>query len=146
MNTAISPYATMTLFDGTQNVPIGTLNPTTHTFVPVAGAAPPQLTATGVTGNAQLGSVNLPANAFILYALVRETAGHAVNLSVGSTNGGTDVTGSPATVPASGAVEITSAGFSKVWFSSSAAQTLYLSSASWNSASINIYLVYQIGP
>jgi hypothetical protein len=37
-------------------------------------------------------------------------------------------------------------GFSKAWFSASATQELFLSSANWNGASINVLLAYMVGP
>lgn len=110
--------------------------------ITISGSSP-QLSAASVAANASLGS--LPANAFILYALFRETAGHAVNVAIGSTSGASDVM-SAVDVPASGTISATTQAFSIVWFSATLPQTLFLSSASWGGASINCALVYQIGP
>jgi hypothetical protein len=49
------------------------------------------LTASGVTANGQLGSVSRPANAYLLYALFRETAGENVSVAIGTTLGASDV-------------------------------------------------------
>ena len=104
-----------------------------------------QITATAIVANAQLGTVSLPANAVILYALFRETAGHNVSVGLGTTSGGTDVLGAQA-VTASKSLNVPAATFSKDWFSAGSAQAIYVTSASWGSASINVFLVYQIGP
>lgn len=101
------------------------------------------ISASGVAANAGLGA--LPANAFLLYALIRETAGNPVNVEIGTSSGASDVMGAVA-VPANGTVQATAQAFSKIWFSASATQNLFLNSASWGGANINITLVYQIGP
>jgi hypothetical protein len=100
------------------------------------------LAVTGVTANGALGT--LPANAFPLYAFLRETAGIGVNVGIGSTSGGADVVAATA-VPASGTLTIPITSFLKDWFSATAAQGLFLSSASWGGASINATLVYGKG-
>jgi hypothetical protein len=103
-----------------------------------------QFGVTGVTANATFGT--LPADGFILWAYCRETAGHQVNVAVGSTSGASDVTG-PVPIPANKPTTLTTLSFSPAnWFSASAPQTLYLSSASWGGASLNCNLVYQVGP
>lgn len=103
------------------------------------------LSGAAITSNASGALGQLPANAFLLFALIRETAGHAVSVAIGTTSGGSDVMSAVA-VPSSGTTTATTAAFTKVWFSSGAPQNLFLSSASWGGASINITLVYQIGP
>jgi hypothetical protein len=103
------------------------------------------LTLNNVTANATLGS--LPASAYILYALIRETAGNYVSLNIGTTSGGSDVLGGAPINPSTANVLLNAQGtFSTSWFSVTNPQTLYLSSTSWNSASINITLVYLVGP
>lgn len=103
------------------------------------------LTVTAATSNGSGGLGSLPASSYIVSALCRETAGHAVNIAIGTTSGGSDVAAA-FTVPASGTVTATTQAFSLVWFSASATQALFVSSASWGSASVNCYLNYQPGP
>lgn len=106
-------------------------------------AAQNLVTATSVTANATVGT--LPANATILYAIARETAGHGVTISLGATSGATDVVNSVAlTASTSTIIPITS--FSNAWFSSGATQSIFIDSASWNSASVNITVYYIVGP
>jgi len=101
------------------------------------------LKQTGVTANATLGT--LAANGFIQYVMFRETAGHGVNVAIGSTSGASDVMSAVA-VPASGTMLVIATGVTLDWFSPVSTQTLYVSSTSWNSASVNVQLVYVIGP
>jgi len=103
------------------------------------------ITVSGVAANATLG--NLPAGAYILYALIRETAGNYVSLNIGSTSGGSDVLGGAPINPSTANVVLNTQGtFAVSWFSATSAQTLYLSSSSWNGASVNVTLVYIVGP
>ena len=104
-----------------------------------------QITAAGIASNGQLDTNSLPANAVILMALFRETAGHAVSVSLGSSLGASDVT-TAQPVPASGTLMIQPGAFLKDWFSASSTQAIYVTSASWGSASINASLVYMVGP
>jgi hypothetical protein len=114
--------------------------------IPAAAAGQPlALKASAITANAQLSSQSLPINAVVLYAIIRETAGHVVSVALGTTSGGSDVM-SAVSVPASGVAMVTALSFAKLWFSASAAQAVYVTSASWGSASVNIELVYQAGP
>lgn len=101
------------------------------------------LTATTVTANAQLGV--LPASGYVLFALFHETAGHNVSVGIGTSSGTTNVL-PPQAVPANGTLTVAITGFSLGWFSASAPQTLFLSSASWGSAAISAELDYKIGP
>jgi len=103
------------------------------------------LRATAVTSNATGALGTLPANAFPLYALLRETAGHGVTLGIGTSSGASDVA-TGLVVPASGTLTVPITSFILAWFSATATQALFLSSASWGGASINATLVYQIGP
>jgi len=100
-------------------------------------------TQNNVTSNGQLGT--LPADGVIAFLVLRETAGHAASVGVGSSSGATDVL-PPQQVAASGAVMIPISAFSAAWFSVSSAQVLYLTSAAWGSASINASLFYVNGP
>jgi hypothetical protein len=120
-------------------------NTTTAAWVTPSGGSITQLNASAIVANGQLGSTALPANNVLLYAILRETAGHAVNIALGTTSGATDVMPT-VTVPASGVIEVSTLGFAKVWFSAGSTQSIYVTSASWGSASLNIDLVYQAGP
>lgn len=102
-----------------------------------------KLSVSAVTANTTLGT--LPANAFVLYALFRETAGTTVSVGIGSTSGATDVLGA-VQLFASTTLNISAQAFPTGWFSSSATQALFLSSSNWNGASVNVALVYIVGP
>ena len=104
------------------------------------------LTGTGIVANAQIGATPLPANGVLLNAVVRETAGHAVTISLGTTLGGTDITTAAVDVPASGLVLISLLSLGKIWFSATATQAIYVTSAAWSSASVNVEIAYQAGP
>jgi hypothetical protein len=101
------------------------------------------LSGSGFTANAAIGT--LPANAIITSIIFRETAGVGVNVSLGTTSGGTQVLSAQA-VAASGTLTLLATAFTENWFSAVATQLLYLNSASWGGASINVQLVYVIGP
>jgi hypothetical protein len=120
--------------------PTGAISTVTGPTGPAGGGA--TLTATGVTANASFGT--LPANGFLLFALFRETAGHTISVGIGTTSGATDVLAAQ-TVPASGTLTVPITVFSLGWFSASLTQTLFLSSASWGGATINVSFVYQVG-
>jgi len=101
------------------------------------------LTQNNVTSNGQLGT--LPVDGVIAFLVLRETAGQAVSVGIGSSSGTTDVL-SPQQVAASSALMIPIPAFSAAWFSASAAQVLYLTSSAWGGASINASLFYVNGP
>lgn len=101
------------------------------------------ITSSAIATDATVGSV--PINATIIYAIARETAGHNVTISLGSTSGASDVLTSVAlTANTSTMIPITS--FTKSWFSSGSTQSLFIDSASWGSASVNISIYYVVGP
>lgn len=108
-----------------------------------SSAGPSAITTTAITSNSSMGT--LPANGFILYALLRETAGHNATVSIGTTSGGADVL-SAQLVPASGTLTVPITVFTVGWFSAVSTQALFLSSTSWGGASVNITLDYQVGP
>jgi hypothetical protein len=120
---------------------------TKYVFMDIAAAfvqmGPGQLRLLGATANASIGS--LPPNAIITGILLRETAGHNVTVSVGSTSGGSNILASGA-VPASGTLSVPMSALAANWFSASSAQTVFIASASWGSAAVNIAVLYQIGP
>ena len=103
------------------------------------------MTAIGITSNNQIGSSPLPANAVILYAVFRETAGHSIDVSLGSTNGGSDVMSALA-IPPNGTLTVGVSGLTNNWFSLTEAQDVYIASASWTGASVNVLLIYIAGP
>jgi hypothetical protein len=79
-----------------------------------------------------------------LCAFLRETAGHAVTVGIGSSSGATDVL-PPYAITASTGVPFGSGTFAEGWFSSGSTQALFLTSASWGSASINAEVFYLPG-
>jgi len=101
------------------------------------------LTQNNATANGQLGT--LPVDGVIAFLVLRETAGHAVSVGVGSSSGATDVL-TPQSVAANGALMIPINAFSVAWFSAVSSQVLYLTSSSWGGASINAALFYVSGP
>jgi len=105
-------------------------------------AVPLRLQGSAIGANAKLGT--LPANGTILDAIIRETAGHSVNVSFGTTSGGTDITSAAIAVPASGATMVSILSFGAVWFSASATQDVFVSSTSWGLASVNVILEYRV--
>ena len=108
------------------------------------------LIANGITSNATglIGSV--PANGYILRALLRNTTANAVNVTFGTTTGAADVAPTPAagtlTVPANGTLVVDVGSLLKPWFSTSTSQAVWLASASWGGASVNAQLFYIKGP
>lgn len=107
------------------------------------GAQSGSVVVSAATVNRSLGS--LPPGSYILRLLCRETAGHAVNLSVGTAVGLSDVL-APQLISASGALMVPGEDFLVSWFSATLPQSLFLTSANWNSASLNVSLIYQVGP
>lgn len=108
-------------------------------------SSPVSLSGTGIAFNQQLSNSSLPANGSLLRLLLRETAGHAVSVSLGTTIGGSDIL-SAGFVPASGTLTVDITAFSAGWFSSTLAQQIFITSASWGSASVNAQLDYEVGP
>jgi hypothetical protein len=104
-------------------------------------------TLTGwVKVGANADGVIIPANCVLLYAVLAELNGHAINLSIGTTAGGSDVLGTQA-VLAGGLLLVPATSFSLIWFSRIAIQKLWLNSASWPAGSlVSAQLVYQPGP
>jgi hypothetical protein len=49
-------------------------------------------------------------------------------------------------LPASSVLMVPIGAFLEVWFSVASTQAIYVTSASWNSASVNVALAYQVGP
>lgn len=104
----------------------------------------PKLEIAGAAVNGKIGA--LPANASILYALFRNTAGSTVNVSIGRTLGASDVM-SAAPVVAGGQLNATTLSFDGAdWFSATLSQDLYLTLSAQSVASINAWIVYQVGP
>lgn len=114
------------------------------------GEGSASLSASAVVSNATGALGSLPPGAYILRLLMRETAGHSVNVTVGTTSGASDVAPTIAagtlTVPANGTLLVDVGSFLKSWFSSTATQAIWLASASWGSASVNAQLDYEVGP
>lgn len=109
-----------------------------------SGCSPnPLITSTAVTANATVGT--LPANATILYAIARETAGHNVTVSLGTTSGATDVA-TPLTLTANTSSYLPATSIDKNWFSAGSTQAIFIDSPAWSSASVNISIYYVVGP
>jgi hypothetical protein len=102
------------------------------------------ITTSGVANNTQIGT--LPANGMMLYAVIRETAGFAVSVSLGTTAGGTDITASTISVPAGGAIMVPVGAFAKLWISASASTPIYISSLSWSGSLVNVLIAYGSAP
>lgn len=102
------------------------------------------LTALGVAVSGAFGGSALPANSYLgPLLLLRETAGHAATVAIGTALGGNDVL--PAVnVSASSTITVDVTAFSKGWFSSTATQTLFLT-ITGAGAVINAQLFYVIG-
>lgn len=102
----------------------------------------PKISSTA-TANATVGT--LPINATILFAIARETAGHNVTISFGTTSGASDVA-TPLTLTASTSSLIPATSFAKNWFSASATQAIFVDSGAWSSASVTFAIYYIVGP
>ena len=96
-------------------------------------------TATGVGANTSI--VTLPARAVIMTMTVQETAGSPLNVSVGTTAGASDVMPAVA-VAANQLLTITQLSFTKLAFA--APQALFLNSASWGGAQVNVKVWYGV--
>jgi hypothetical protein len=112
------------------------------------GQGDPQISGvylySSLSGNGLLGV--LPPNCTLLHAVVRETTGNAVSISLATTSGGTDIAGStPIAIPAGGQVLLTAMSFDLDWFSATAEQQIFVTSANWNGAKVNITLYYIAG-
>lgn len=107
------------------------------------GTGTTNLSTLAATSNSQISAGTLPANSFLLRLLLHETAGHAVNISLGTTSGASDVLAAQS-LSANGTLIIDIAGFDIRWFSGS--QAIFITSASWGSASVNAQLDYEVAP
>lgn len=91
----------------------------------------------------------IPANCVLLYATLAELTGlGGLTVSLGTTDGGFDVLGTPQGIIPSGGLELVPASsFSRIWFSRRLNQDLWLNSAAWPAgALVSAQLVYQPGP
>lgn len=109
------------------------------------GGGGSSLSVVGLTASGRFGTGQIPANGFVLYALLREVNGDGVSLGIGSMPGETDVLPLQS-IAGHGTLTVAITAFSKGWFSATVPQTLYLSSPNWNGAAINALLVFQVGP
>ena len=90
------------------------------------------LVLTDINGN----SANVKAKFEISAIVVQNTTANAVTINIGSTSLGTDVVNAFAL----GASETKKLPLSTTFFSTTIGQTLFISSGSWNSASLNIHV------
>lgn len=104
-----------------------------------------QIIGVGATANVQVGSTPLPANGVIVTVSLRETAGHNVAISLGTTLGASDIM-APQLLSASSLLTITTSFLAKAWFSAGSTQAIFITSASWGGASVNTAILYQPGP
>ena len=95
--------------------------------------------AAGVAANASIAT--LPIGSVILSVSVSETAGHAVTLTIGTTAGAADVMPAVA-VAANQLLTITQLSFTKLAFA--APQALFLNSAAWGGAQVNVKVWYGV--
>lgn len=89
-------------------------------------------------------SFTLPANAFIERILIVNTTAKAVTGGVkfGTTNGGTDVAAAIA-VGANAIVSVADTAILKRWFSAASTQSIFIGAVTaFNSASLNITVIY----
>jgi len=91
----------------------------------------------GATANGQ--SISLPAGAIIIAAQFVRTRGGSVTVSLGTTSGGSDVR-SNVVLSATTPVSVMGSAFNKYAFTT--AQTIYLSSTSWGTSSVDIAVWY----
>ena len=103
-----------------------------------SGAVQSALTA-GVAANASIAT--LPTGSMILSVSVSETAGQAVTLTIGTTAGASDVMPAVA-VAANQLLTITQLSFTKLAFA--APQALFLNSAAWGGAQVNVKVWYGV--
>jgi hypothetical protein len=114
-----------------------------QTLATALGNGVETISISGVSANATLGV--LPANAVIQWVMLRETAGHTVSVSLGTAAAGAQILAATS-ITASTLVSEQQAGLAEYWFSATAAQTVYIASASWGSGVINATVAYVVGP
>ena len=94
-------------------------------------------TMTGLTANAEMTDIEVPAGYRVDALVLRNTTANAVTILVGTTAGGNNVVASVAV----GANAILDATLLLREFSFSAVQALFISSSSWSSANLTAYAV-----
>ena len=85
-------------------------------------------------------SNNLPAKYFLAKVVIKNTTSNAVTINMGSSALGTDIANAFAVTASADALAVP---LGKDLFSTASAQALYISSASWSSANLTIYLTFQ---
>lgn len=103
---------------------------------PTGPSGASKLTGT-FTANGTLGTV--PAGSIIIAATLQETAGHAVNVSLGTASGGAQVLAASA-VPGSDILPIPQSNLLLMAWTSN--QSIFVASASWGSASVTATVWY----
>ena len=89
-------------------------------------------------------AASVPANGFIQQIVIVNTTANAITggLKVGTTAGATDIAAAVA-IAGNAIVTVTDAALLKRWFSTSSAQQIFIDAvAAWNSASVNITIVW----
>ena len=114
-------------------------------FFTVLGSVP--TTRSKVAGVVAANSaITLPANALIDSIIVKNNTANAVTggLKFGTTNGGVDIAAALA-VGANALVTITDAALLLRYFSATVAQQIFIDAvAAWNSANVDITIVYKL--
>ena len=104
----------------------------------------PLVNRLNITSVGAAGLMMFPANAVIERIIVTNTTANAITggLKLGTTSGGTDVVAA-LTVGANALTYVTDAATLKRFFSLTAPQPIYLGAvSSWNSAIINVDIIY----
>jgi hypothetical protein len=135
---------------GTVNLPSGTqltavaVNTALNAALASCSAGVTSLSASGITANAQLGSVALPANGSLgPMMVIDETGGQPATVSIGTTLGASDVVPTQPPVPANGSLTVDITAFSKGWFSGTTPQLLYVTTSGGGS-SLHVTLYYVV--
>lgn len=117
-------------------------------YTPPPGASQAYMAVYGVASNADGLIGSLPANDHIASGSCREVStspGNNVSVAFGSTSGASDVASAFA-IAANKTTDPTAEAFAKVWFSASAPQQIFVSSASWGSAIVDCFIFFNPGP
>jgi hypothetical protein len=100
------------------------------------------LLSRGITANASLGTV--PAASYLLRLLLSETAGHATNVSLGTSLGASDIL-TPTPLPASDRITV-DVLTTFLLGSFAASQAIFVTLSTIGTASVDAQLDYEVGP
>jgi hypothetical protein len=153
MTIKVSPKAVAASSDVTTALGYTPLSPANNLNEVTAATARTNLglTASGIlsaTSQVTAGSLVLPAKGIIRHILVKNTTANAITggLKFGTTAGATDIVAA-LTVGANFIGHVFDAVLLKRFFSTSATQTIFFDTVTlWNSASVDIYIIYDLLP